>query len=120
MPRKRRSYPAELKAKVAVEALREEATMAELAARYDAFGQQAPAANFFGGMNPMRREEVHTIVSNVVSAGSVALDHARRPIRRRQWRIDAESRRRRLDHHRDHETKQEALWRNRSRQTAKR
>ena len=34
MPRKRRSYPAELKAKVAVEALREEATMAELAARY--------------------------------------------------------------------------------------
>ena len=35
MPRKRRSSPAELKAKVAVEALREEATMAELAARYD-------------------------------------------------------------------------------------
>ena len=35
MPRKRRSYPAELKAKVALEALREEATMAELAARYD-------------------------------------------------------------------------------------
>ena len=35
MPRKRRSYPAELKAKVAVEALREEATMAELAGRYD-------------------------------------------------------------------------------------
>ena len=35
MPRKRRSYPAELKAKVAVEALREEATMAELAACYD-------------------------------------------------------------------------------------
>ena len=34
-PRKRRSYPAELKAKVALEALREEATMAELAARYD-------------------------------------------------------------------------------------
>ena len=33
MPRKRRSYPAELKAKVALEALREEATMAELAAR---------------------------------------------------------------------------------------
>ena len=32
MPRKRRSYPAELKAKVALEALREEATMA---ARYD-------------------------------------------------------------------------------------
>ena len=32
MPRKRRSYPAELKAKVALEALREEAT---LAARYD-------------------------------------------------------------------------------------
>ena len=27
MPRKRRSYPAELKAKVALEALREEATM---------------------------------------------------------------------------------------------
>ena len=35
MPRKRRSYPAELKAKVALEALREESTMAELAARYD-------------------------------------------------------------------------------------
>ena len=35
MPRKRRSYPAELKAKVALEALREEATMAERAARYD-------------------------------------------------------------------------------------
>ena len=34
MPRKRRSYPAELKAKVALEALREEATMTELAARY--------------------------------------------------------------------------------------
>ena len=34
MSRKRRSYPAELKAKVAVEALREEAPMAELAARY--------------------------------------------------------------------------------------
>ena len=34
MPRKRRSYPAALKAKVALEALREEATMAELAARY--------------------------------------------------------------------------------------
>ena len=35
MPRLRRSYPAELKAKVALEALREEATLAELAARYD-------------------------------------------------------------------------------------
>ena len=35
MPRKRRSYPAELKAKVALEALREEARMAELLARYD-------------------------------------------------------------------------------------
>ena len=35
MPRKRRGYPAELKAKVALEALREEATMAELAARSD-------------------------------------------------------------------------------------
>ncbi len=35
MPRKRRSYPAELKAKIALEALQEEATMAELAARYD-------------------------------------------------------------------------------------
>ena len=35
MPRKRRSYPAELKAKVALEALREEVTLAELAARYD-------------------------------------------------------------------------------------
>ena len=35
MPRKKRKYPAELKAKVALEALREECTMAELAARYD-------------------------------------------------------------------------------------
>ena len=35
MPRKRRKYPAELKAKVALEALREEATMTELATRYD-------------------------------------------------------------------------------------
>ena len=35
MPRKRRNYPAELKAKVALEALREEATMTELASRYD-------------------------------------------------------------------------------------
>ena len=33
MPRERRSYPAELKAKVALEALREEATLAELATR---------------------------------------------------------------------------------------
>ncbi len=35
MSRKRRKYPAELKAKVALEALREEATLTELAARYD-------------------------------------------------------------------------------------
>ena len=35
MSRKRRNYPAELKAKVAREALREEATMTELASRYD-------------------------------------------------------------------------------------
>ena len=35
MPRKRRNYPAELKARVALEAVREEATIAELAARYD-------------------------------------------------------------------------------------
>ena len=35
MPRKRRKYLPELKAKVALEALREESTMAELAARYD-------------------------------------------------------------------------------------
>ena len=35
MPRKRRKYPPELKAKVALEALREESTMTELAARYD-------------------------------------------------------------------------------------
>ncbi len=32
---KRRKYPPELKARVALEALREESTMAELAARYD-------------------------------------------------------------------------------------
>ena len=37
MPRKRRSYPAELKAKVALEALREEAPMAELEARYGVY-----------------------------------------------------------------------------------
>ena len=42
MPRKRRSYPAELKAKVALEALREEATMAELAARYDVHPEVDP------------------------------------------------------------------------------
>ncbi len=35
MRRKRRKYPPEFKAKVALEALREEATMTELAARYD-------------------------------------------------------------------------------------
>jgi transposase len=35
MSRKRRKYPPELKAKVALEALREESTMADLAARYD-------------------------------------------------------------------------------------
>ena len=35
MSRKRRNYPAELKAKVALEALREEVTMTELASRYD-------------------------------------------------------------------------------------
>ena len=35
MPRKRRQYPSEFKAKVASEVLREEATMTELAARYD-------------------------------------------------------------------------------------
>ena len=35
MPRKRRKYPPELKAKVALKALREEATMVESAARYD-------------------------------------------------------------------------------------
>jgi transposase len=35
MARKRKQYPPELKAKVALEALREEATMTELAARYD-------------------------------------------------------------------------------------
>ena len=35
MSRKRRKYPPELKAKVALEALREESTMTELAARYD-------------------------------------------------------------------------------------
>ena len=35
MPRKRRSYPAELKAKVALEALREEATMAGFSGNHD-------------------------------------------------------------------------------------
>ena len=43
MPRRRRSYPAELKAKVALEALREEATMGELVIERDflskAFGR---------------------------------------------------------------------------------
>jgi transposase len=35
MSRKRRQFPPEFKAKVALEALREESTMSELAARYD-------------------------------------------------------------------------------------
>jgi transposase len=35
MPRKRRSYPAELKARVALEALRGDVTIAELASRYE-------------------------------------------------------------------------------------
>jgi len=35
MPRKRQSFPAELKAKVTLEALREKSTMAELAGRHD-------------------------------------------------------------------------------------
>ena len=35
MASKRRKYPPELKARVALEALREEATLSELAARYD-------------------------------------------------------------------------------------
>ena len=44
MPRKRRSYPVELKAKVALEALREEATMTELASRYTSEpGRSTPA-----------------------------------------------------------------------------
>ena len=36
MPRKRRRYPAELKAKIALEALREESTMSELATGWPA------------------------------------------------------------------------------------
>ena len=43
MPRKRRSYPAELKAKVALEALREEATMAELAGYKSIIGDRLRA-----------------------------------------------------------------------------
>ena len=35
MPRKRRRFAPELKAKIALEALREESTLAELAAKYD-------------------------------------------------------------------------------------
>ena len=35
MPRKRRKFAPELKAKIALEALREESTLAELAAKYD-------------------------------------------------------------------------------------
>ena len=65
MPRKRRSYPAELKAKVALEALREEATMAELAARYDVHpnlianwkkkARQTVLAGFSGNHGCLRR-----------------------------------------------------------------
>ena len=68
MPRKRRSYPAELKAKVALEALREEATMAELAARYDVHpnlianwkktARQTVLAGFSGASRAARGEEV--------------------------------------------------------------
>ena len=43
MPRKKRSYPAELKVKVVLEVLREEATMAELAARIVLGRPPAPA-----------------------------------------------------------------------------
>ena len=35
MPRKRRGFPAALRARVALEAFREESTMAELAARHE-------------------------------------------------------------------------------------
>ena len=54
MPRKRRKYPAELQAKVALEALREEATLSELAARYDVH------PNLFASWNKKAREQVLT------------------------------------------------------------
>ena len=40
MPRKRRKFAPELKAKIAMEALREEATLAELATKYDVHPNQ--------------------------------------------------------------------------------
>ncbi len=57
MPRKRRKYPAELKAKVALEALREESTMTELAARYDVH------PNLIANWKKKAREQVLTSFS---------------------------------------------------------
>ena len=68
MPRKRRSYPAELKAKVALEALREEATMAELAARYDVH------PNLIANWKKQAREQVRV--------ASQASTSTRRPLER--------------------------------------
>ena len=57
MSRKRRKYPPELKAKVALEALREESTMAELAARYDVH------PNLIANWKKKAREQVMTSFS---------------------------------------------------------
>ena len=87
MPRKRRSYPAELKAKVALEALREEATMAELAARYDVHpnlitnwkkkARQKVLAGFSG--NHERQEACRSRIRHQAAAGSWTMP--------RQWEI---------------------------------
>lgn len=58
MARKRRKYPPELKAKVALEALREESTMAELAARYDVH------PNLIANWKKKAREQVLQSFSN--------------------------------------------------------
>ena len=83
MPRKRRSYPAELKAKVAVEALREEATMAELditSIRIDDKVELAPSAVLgrlahVPAMN-LDAGTVHEDVNRSVMAGPVERDLA--------------------------------------------
>ena len=57
MPRKRRKYAPELKARVALEALREESTMTELAARYDVH------PNLIANWKKKAREQVLTSFS---------------------------------------------------------
>lgn len=64
MPRaKRRKYPPELKARVALEALREESTMTELAARYDvhpnliANWKRKAKEQILGGFSPSKERQ---------------------------------------------------------------